>query len=139
MHLVFVGKFLKVVDTDEHPRPDASGEKMAGLRPVFKKEGVVTAANASGICDGAGRSVFVGGGRFRSTKKFLGHLFLARCRGEQAEGSIKDSSVFSGRSASGLWYNMICACRKDSMLQNEGAPYSSLASYQQPFRLGAQV
>lgn len=52
MHLAF----LKVVDTDEHPRPDASGEKMAGLRPVFKKEGVVTAANASGICDGAGRS-----------------------------------------------------------------------------------
>lgn len=52
LHLVF----LKVVDTDEHPRPDASGEKMAGLRPVFKKEGVVTAANASGICDGAGRS-----------------------------------------------------------------------------------
>ena len=53
---------FKVVDTDEHPRPDASGEKMAGLRPVFKKEGVVTAANASGICDGAGRSVEVWGG-----------------------------------------------------------------------------
>lgn len=47
--------FRKVVDTDEHPRPDASAEKMGGLRPVFKKGGVVTAANASGICDGAGR------------------------------------------------------------------------------------
>ena len=48
------GLLLKVVDTDEHPRP-VSAEKMAALRPVFKKDGVVTAANASGICDGAGR------------------------------------------------------------------------------------
>ncbi len=44
----------KVVDTDEHPRPDTSLEKISSLRPVFKKDGVVTAANASGICDGAG-------------------------------------------------------------------------------------
>ena len=42
------------MDTDEHPRPDTSLEKIASLRPVFKKDGVVTAANASGICDGAG-------------------------------------------------------------------------------------
>lgn len=47
-------KGTKTVDTDEHPRPDASLEKIASLRPVFKKDGVVTAANASGICDGAG-------------------------------------------------------------------------------------
>lgn len=47
---------FKVVDTDEHPRPVAA-DKMAALRPVFKKDGVVTAANASGICDGAGRQV----------------------------------------------------------------------------------
>ncbi|KAL9188702.1 hypothetical protein ACHAXT_007080 [Thalassiosira profunda] len=47
-------KGTKVVDTDEHPRPDTSLEKIASLRPVFKKDGVVTAANASGICDGAG-------------------------------------------------------------------------------------
>jgi len=43
-----------VVDTDEHPRPDTLLEKLSGLKPVFKKNGVVTAANASGICDGAG-------------------------------------------------------------------------------------
>lgn len=48
--------WCKVVDADEHPRP-VSAEKMAALRPVFKKDGVVTAANASGICDGAGRQV----------------------------------------------------------------------------------
>jgi acetyl-CoA C-acetyltransferase len=43
-----------VVDTDEHPRPDTSLEKMAKLRPAFKADGgTVTAANASGINDGA--------------------------------------------------------------------------------------
>ncbi len=40
-------------DKDEHPRPDASLEGLARLQPVFKKDGVVTAGNASGICDGA--------------------------------------------------------------------------------------
>lgn len=38
---------------DEHPRPQATLESMAKLPPVFKKDGVVTAGNASGICDGA--------------------------------------------------------------------------------------
>ena len=38
---------------DEHPRADANIEALAKLRPVFKKDGVVTAGNASGICDGA--------------------------------------------------------------------------------------
>eukprot|EP00752_Nemacystus_decipiens_P011320 g10060.t1 len=49
----------KVVDADEHPRPVAA-DKMAALRPVFKKDGVVTAANASGICDGAGSLLLAG-------------------------------------------------------------------------------
>ena len=40
------------VERDEHPRP-SSIERLAKLRPVFKKDGVVTAGNASGICDGA--------------------------------------------------------------------------------------
>ncbi|MBC8068753.1 MAG: acetyl-CoA C-acetyltransferase [Deltaproteobacteria bacterium] len=40
-------------DTDEHPRAEVTLEGMAKLPPVFKKEGVVTAGNASGICDGA--------------------------------------------------------------------------------------
>ncbi len=42
-----------VFDTDEHPKPDASMEGLARLKPVFKKDGVVTAGNASGIGDGA--------------------------------------------------------------------------------------
>lgn len=47
-------KGTKVVDTDEHPRPETTVEKLSSLKPVFKKDGVVTAASASGICDGAG-------------------------------------------------------------------------------------
>lgn len=42
-----------VVDTDEHPRADTTLEKLAALRPVFKKNGSVTAGNSSGINDGA--------------------------------------------------------------------------------------
>lgn len=41
-----------VFDTDEHPRRTTL-EKMAGLKPAFKKDGTVTAGNASGINDGA--------------------------------------------------------------------------------------
>ncbi len=42
----------KVIDTDEYPKSDASFEGLAKLRPAFKKEGSVTAGNASGINDG---------------------------------------------------------------------------------------
>lgn len=44
-------------DMDEHPRPDATMEQLAKLKPVFKKDGVVTAGNASGVNDGAGALV----------------------------------------------------------------------------------
>ena len=40
-----------VFDTDEYPKFGASLEKMAKLKPAFKKDGMVTAANASGIND----------------------------------------------------------------------------------------
>ncbi len=42
-----------VVDTDEYPRFNATLEGLAKLRPAFKKDGIVTAGNASGINDGA--------------------------------------------------------------------------------------
>ena len=38
---------------DEHPRPDTNEEKLAALRPAFRRDGTVTAGNASGINDGA--------------------------------------------------------------------------------------
>ena len=42
-----------IVDADEGPRPDASLEKLAALRPVFREGGTVTAGNASTLNDGA--------------------------------------------------------------------------------------
>lgn len=48
-----------VFDTDEHARADATMEGMAKLRPVFQKDGTVTAGNASGLNDGAGAVVLM--------------------------------------------------------------------------------
>ncbi len=42
-----------LVDKDGHPKPDTTLEKLAKLRPVFEKDGTVTAGNASGLNDGA--------------------------------------------------------------------------------------
>jgi acetyl-CoA acetyltransferase family protein len=42
---------------DEHMRPDTTLEGLAGLKPYFKKDGLVTAGNASGISDGAAATV----------------------------------------------------------------------------------
>ena len=42
---------LKIIDTDEHPRSDTTLEKLASLKPAFKKNGTVTAGNSSGIND----------------------------------------------------------------------------------------
>ncbi|MBK8995748.1 MAG: acetyl-CoA C-acetyltransferase [Myxococcales bacterium] len=47
------GRKTLTVDKDEHARPQTTLETLAKLPPVFKKDGVVTAGNASGICDGA--------------------------------------------------------------------------------------
>jgi 3-oxoadipyl-CoA thiolase len=47
------GREMVTVDADEGPRPDASLEKMAALRPVFREGGTVTAGNASTLNDGA--------------------------------------------------------------------------------------
>jgi acetyl-CoA C-acetyltransferase len=52
-------KGTTLFDKDEHPRADASLEGMAKLRAVFKKDGSVTAGNASGINDGAAAIVMM--------------------------------------------------------------------------------
>jgi acetyl-CoA acyltransferase 2 len=54
------------IDRDEHPRPDTTIEVLAKLAPVFKENGLVTAGNASGICDGAAALVVVEGGFAKS-------------------------------------------------------------------------
>jgi acetyl-CoA acetyltransferase family protein len=50
---LLVKKDHVVFDQDEHPRPNTTPEILAKLPPYFKKDGLVTAGNASGIVDGA--------------------------------------------------------------------------------------
>lgn len=53
-------KGTALIDKDEHIKPDANVEKLSTLRPSFKKDGTVTAGNASGINDGAASVVVAG-------------------------------------------------------------------------------
>lgn len=54
-----------VFDTDEHPRPDTTLEKLAKLPPVFRKNGTVTAGNSSGVNDGAAALLLMSSDRAR--------------------------------------------------------------------------
>lgn len=59
-------KGVTLVERDDHLRPDTTLEGLAGLPTVFKKDGVVTAGNASGIVDGAAALVLASGDASRS-------------------------------------------------------------------------
>lgn len=50
---------VTVVDTDEHPRPDTTLEVLSTLKPVFEKNGTITAGNASGLNDGGAALVLM--------------------------------------------------------------------------------
>ncbi len=63
-----------VIDKDEHPKPDATLEKISTLKSLFKKDGLVTAATASGIVDGAACSLLTS----ESFAKARGYKPLAR-------------------------------------------------------------
>ncbi|MFZ5596465.1 MAG: thiolase family protein [Bacillota bacterium] len=54
-----------MVDTDEHPRRDISLEKLSKLKPTFRKDGTVTAGNASGLNDGAAAVILMTATRAR--------------------------------------------------------------------------
>ncbi len=54
-------KGVTLFDTDEHPRADTTAETLSSMRPAFLKDGTVTAANASGINDGAAAVVLATG------------------------------------------------------------------------------
>lgn len=71
-----------VIDTDEHPRADTTAESLARLRPVFKKDGTVTAGNSSGINDGAAALLVVSAER----GKELGLEPMARVVGGAVAG-----------------------------------------------------
>ena len=70
------------VDTDEYPRKDTTAEKLAALKPAFRKDGTVTAGNASGINDGAAALVVTTGKKARD----LGRKPLARILGYVSTG-----------------------------------------------------
>lgn len=53
------GRDTIAFDTDEHVKPGTTAEDLARLRPVFRKDGTVTAGNASGINDGAAALVLM--------------------------------------------------------------------------------
>ncbi len=67
----------KMYDTDEHPKPDMTMEKLAALPPAFKKDGTVTAGNACGINDAAAAVILM------TTEK-------ARGAGPQAQGAHRE-------------------------------------------------
>lgn len=73
-------KGVTVFDTDEHVRRDASAEAMAKLKPVFRKDGSVTAGNASGINDAAAAVVLMERGEaekrgLRPLARLVGYAF----------------------------------------------------------------
>lgn len=57
-----------VFDTDEHPRAGTTVEALSKLEPAFKKDGTVTAGNASGINDGAGAVIVVSESKMREMR-----------------------------------------------------------------------
>ena len=75
-------KGTTVFDADELPKHGATLESIAGLRPAFSKDGSVTAANASGLNDGAAAVIMMSAAR----AKQLGLPVLARIKAYSSAG-----------------------------------------------------
>lgn len=58
-------KGVQFFDTDEHPNPNANMEMASKLKPAFKKDGTVTAFNASGLNDGAAAMIMMSADKAR--------------------------------------------------------------------------
>jgi acetyl-CoA C-acetyltransferase len=80
-----------VIDTDESPREDTNLEALAKLRPVFKKDGTVTAGNAPGINDGASAVVVAS----ESACEKLGLKPMARITGYNASGTAPEMLFYA--------------------------------------------
>ena len=79
-----------VFDVDENPRKDSSMRRLARLRPVFKKDGTVTAGNASAITDGAAAVIVMS----QAKADELGIQPLARITG-YAYGAVEPLEIFT--------------------------------------------
>lgn len=77
-------KGVKIFNTDEHPNPNASMEMASKMKPVFKKDGTVTAFNASGLNDGAAAMIMMSADK----AKEMGIKPLARVV-SSASGSVE--------------------------------------------------
>ncbi len=71
----------KIIDTDEHPRPDITLERLSKLPPAFKKNGTVTAGNSSGLNDAAAVTVLMSKEKAKETglkplAKILGYAIV---------------------------------------------------------------
>ena len=71
-----------IVDTDEQPRGDTTTDSLGGLRVAFKKDGTVTAGNASALNDGAAAVMLMSEARANQ----LGLPILARLAGQASAG-----------------------------------------------------
>jgi 3-oxoadipyl-CoA thiolase len=80
------GRTTKVVDRDEHPRPDATAEALGKLKPAFLTGGSVTAGNSSGINDGAAALLVMD----RALAAERGHRPLARIVASAVAGVAPD-------------------------------------------------
>lgn len=81
----------RVFDTDEYPKAGTSAQSLYGLKPAFKKDGSVTAGNASGINDGAAALVIMSSDKARE----LGLKPLA-CIRSFASGGVDPSIMGMG-------------------------------------------
>jgi acetyl-CoA acetyltransferase family protein len=113
-------------DTDEHPRLDTTLEKLAELKPAFRKNGTVTAGNSSGINDGASALLIME----NETAKRLGLQPLARIVASATAGVHPDymgigpvPAIRKALQKAGLTYDQI-----DLVELNEAFASQSLAS-----------
>lgn len=101
-----------VIGTDEHPRADVSLEKLAAMKPAFKKGGTVTAGNASGVNDGAAALVLMSAAKAQELGiKPLAKLLSTASMGVEAEimgigpaYAVPKAIKYAGLTASDIGY-----------------------------------
>ena len=133
----------KVIDTDEFPRHGVTVDQLAKIRPAFKKDGTVTAGNASGINDGAAMVALMR----RSDAEKGGHPILARIVAwahagvdpavmgtgpipathavlKKAGWKVQDRAFGRGATVYDPWHYVPVLARKPGALRN-GAPFKA--------------
>lgn len=123
------------IDTDEHPRADITMEALAKMKPAFKKDGTVTAGNASGLNDGGASLVLASADK----AKELGLKPLARIVSTASAGvdpkimgfgvvpAVQKALKFAGLQMSdiGIWElneafaSQVIACNRELKIDKE--------------------